>query len=199
MGDVAIAKVPVDVGPAAMSEHPWPVRPPGNVPPGAVSRLTASCREPQSDPMAVNMRAMEEGTTRTRLRLDSVERFVPLRRELGVTTFGINQIVLEPGQRGRIHRHLRQEEVYLVLAGRLSLLIEGEETELETGELIRVAPALRRQLLNRGPQRLVLLALGGATEHEGRDGMAFASWEDHAGVPPQELALPADLPAAELR
>ena len=46
-------------------------------------------------------------------------------RQLGVTAFGINQIVLRPGERGRIHRHRRQEEVYLVLDGTLSLVIEG--------------------------------------------------------------------------
>ena len=44
-------------------------------------------------------------------------RFVSLRRALGVTTFGINQIILRPGQRGRIHRHTTQEEVDLVLDG----------------------------------------------------------------------------------
>ena len=89
------------------------------------------------------------------------ERFVSLRRALGVTSFGINQMVLEPRQRGRIHRHERQEEVYLVLEGTLTLLVEGEEQALERGELVRVAPAVRRQLVNRGPERLVMLALGG--------------------------------------
>ncbi len=119
---------------------------------------------------------MEDGTTRARLEPESPERFVALRRELGVSTFGINQIVLQPGQRGRIHRHERQEEVYLVLEGELTLVVEGEETALARGELIRVAPALRRQLVNRGPQPVVLLALGGDGEHRGRDGEAFASW-----------------------
>jgi uncharacterized cupin superfamily protein len=34
-------------------------------------------------------------------------------REFGVTTWGINQLLLEPGPRMRIHRHHRQEEVDL--------------------------------------------------------------------------------------
>jgi len=67
------------------------------------------------------------------------------------------------------------------------------------GELIRVAPAVRRQLVNRGPRRLVLLALGGHGEHQGRDGEAFASWEQQVGVAPQELPLPPDLSGRELR
>ena len=136
---------------------------------------------------------MEPGVARARLDFDSAERFVPLRRQLGVTAFGLNQLVLQPGQRGRIHRHAAQEEVYLVLDGTLSLLVEGEEQTLGAGDLVRVAPSVRRQLLNRGPGRLVLLALGGSGEHAGRDGEAFAAWEDEHGVSPQDLPLPDDL------
>jgi mannose-6-phosphate isomerase-like protein (cupin superfamily) len=142
---------------------------------------------------------VNEGISVSRLQPDSGERFVGLRRELDVSSFGINQIVLQPGQRGRIHRHERQEEVYLVLEGRLSLLVEGAESELTGGDIVRVAPKLRRQLVNRGPERLVILALGGAGEHQGRDGEAFRAWEDETGGPPQEIPLPADLEPGELR
>jgi quercetin dioxygenase-like cupin family protein len=142
---------------------------------------------------------VEEGTSTTRLDPDVGERFLPLRRQLGVSSFGMNQIVLEPGQRGRIHRHRNQEEVYLVLEGRLTLMIEGEANELAEGELMRVAPQIRRQLVNLGPGRVVMLAFGGAAEHQGRDGEAFASWEDDSPVSPQELAMPPDLDPSELR
>jgi mannose-6-phosphate isomerase-like protein (cupin superfamily) len=142
---------------------------------------------------------MEEGTSTTRLDPETGERFLPLRRQLGVSSFGMNQIVLQPGQRGRIHRHQRQEEVYLVLEGRLTLLLEGEESELGQGELIRVAPNVRRQLVNFGPGRVVLLALGGAAEHRGRDGEAFGDWSDEQPVSPQELSMPPDLDPGELR
>jgi quercetin dioxygenase-like cupin family protein len=137
---------------------------------------------------------MESGIARSRLDLSADQRFVSLRRQLGVTSFGMNQLVLEPRQRGRIHRHAHQEEVYLVLEGTLTLLVEGEEHVLARGELVRVAPDVRRQIMNRGPDRVVLLALGGAGEHVGRDGEAFASWEDEHGAPPQEVAMPDDLP-----
>ena len=137
---------------------------------------------------------MESGTARTRLDPEPGERYVALRRRLGVTSFGLNQIVLQPGERGRIHRHVRQEEVYLVLEGTLTLLVEGEATDLDQGELVRVAPDLRRQLVNRGPDRLVLLALGGDGQHQGRDGEAFTSWDEAQGAPPQEVPLPPDLP-----
>ncbi len=142
---------------------------------------------------------MEDGFTRTALVPDSADRFLSLRRELGVTTFGINQIVFEPGQRARIHRHERQEEVYFVWSGTLTVLIEGEEVDIAAGELLRVAPRLRRQLVNRGPERVVLVALGGDGEHGGRDGEAFSSWDQEVGAPPQEVPPPSDLDASELR
>jgi mannose-6-phosphate isomerase-like protein (cupin superfamily) len=142
---------------------------------------------------------MEDGVARTRLDPDDPERFVPLRRALGVTSFGLNQMLLRPGQRGRIHRHERQEEVYVVLSGRLTLEIEGEPHDLEAGEVIRVAPAVRRRVVNLGPEPVSVLAIGGATPHEGRDGLAYTDWDDADPRRPQEVPLPEDLPESELR
>ncbi len=126
----------------------------------------------------------------------SGERFQTLRRELGVKSFGLNLITLQPRERGRVHAHGEQEEVYVVLQGELTLLLDGgEEHVLGRGKLVRVGPAVRRQLVNRGDERLVLLALGGAGEHEGRDGRAWESWDENGnGRPPQEVPLPDDLP-----
>src|SRR3954451_19493355 len=136
---------------------------------------------------------METGVSYAKLDPDHPERFLSLRRELGVTTFGLNQMLLRPGQRGRIHRHALQEEVYLVVQGTLTLIVEGEEHTVQRGGLVRVAPAVRRQLVNRGSELLAMIALGGAEPHVGRDGEAFESWEDETGRPPQEIPLPADL------
>lgn len=142
---------------------------------------------------------MEDGIATTRLDDGSPERFVALRRALGVTSFGINQMLLRPGQRGRIHSHAHQEEVYLVLAGRLTVEIEGTPHDLEAGELMRVAPAVRRRVVNLGPELCNVLALGGAGAHEGRDATAYPGWEATEGGTPQEIPLPDDLPASELR
>jgi uncharacterized cupin superfamily protein len=142
---------------------------------------------------------MSDDTNVTKLDFATDERFQLLRRELGVTTFGLNLIVLKPGQRGRIHRHRHQEEVFLVLDGRLTLVVEGDERDLEQWDIIRVAPHVRRQLVNRGPDDVALLAMGSALPHEGRDGEAFATWDDDEARPPQETPMPDDLPLSELR
>jgi uncharacterized cupin superfamily protein len=142
---------------------------------------------------------MEQGVSTAKLDPDTGERFQLLRRELGVTSFGLNLMVLGPGGRSRVHRHERQEEVYLVLEGTLTLATEDGEIELGQGDLVRVAPQVRRQLVNRHRARLVLLALGGHGEHEGRDGHAYASWDDTEGGSPREIPFPEDLPESELR
>jgi mannose-6-phosphate isomerase-like protein (cupin superfamily) len=109
----------------------------------------------------------------------------------------MNLIVLAPRQRGRIHRHAAQEEVYLVLEGELTLRLEDSEHRIGADRCVRVGPAVRRQLVNMGPDRLVLLALGGAGAHESRDARAWVDWADGgAGSPPQDIPTPEDLPPA---
>ncbi|MDX6571396.1 MAG: hypothetical protein QOC86_552 [Gaiellales bacterium] len=143
----------------------------------------------------------DTGFTRTSLALDGDERFVSLRRPLELSGFGMNLILLAPGQRGRIHDHEIQEEAYLVWEGTLTLMVEGAAHDLSRGELARVGPGVRRQLVNLGPERCALIALGATPgAHAGRDGLAWASWDDSGpGHPPQDLPLPGDLPESEQR
>lgn len=153
-------------------------------------------------PAGVNrgiLAAMETGTAVTRLDHDAPDRFVSLRRALGVSSFGINHMLLRPGERGRIHSHAHQEEVYLVLRGTLTVETEDGARDLADGELMRVAPEVRRRLVNLGPGVCSVVALGGSGEHQGRDGRAFADWDDAVGGAPQEIPLPDDLPAGDLR
>ncbi|MBW3593555.1 MAG: cupin domain-containing protein [Actinobacteria bacterium] len=137
---------------------------------------------------------MPQGVTRAKIDFESDERFASLRRELGVTSFGLNVLTLAPRQRGRIHHHEVQEEVYVVLRGTLTLALEDEELDVAEGEAVRVAPEVRRQLVNRGAAPVVVLAVGGAGERVGRDGVAFEHWGEREGRAPQEVPLPADLP-----
>ena len=137
---------------------------------------------------------MKDGITYGSLDHAGSDRFQRLRAELGVETFGMNLIRLAPRQRGRIHAHERQEEVYVVLSGTLTLGLEDGEHELGPNDCARVAPGIKRQLMNRGRDRCVLLALGGAEEHDGRDGIAYDDWDSKEARSPQEMPMPPDLP-----
>ena len=151
----------------------------------------------------------EPAVTIATLLRDSGERFQTLRRELGVHAFGLNMIVLRPGERGRIHTHEQQEEVFVVIEGELTLIVEGAEHRLAADQLARVPPARKRQLVNRAATRLVLLAIGGAGEHVGRDGRAWSPGRSRGRAarrrrcrcrptspPAPDLRLPPDLPQA---
>ncbi len=137
---------------------------------------------------------MEPGTSFTSLDFDGEDRFQRLRSELALSTFGLNLLRLRPGQGSRIHRHERQEEAYLVLEGTLTLQVEGDLRQLVRGDLARVAPDVRRQLSNRSGEPLAVLAIGGASEHTGRDGLAYESWDETGeGRPPADVPLPENL------
>ncbi|HUB77037.1 MAG TPA: cupin domain-containing protein [Solirubrobacteraceae bacterium] len=126
-----------------------------------------------------------------RIERDGGERFHSLRRDLDASSLGINVITLAPGQRGRIHAHETQEELYLVLEGRLTLVLDGGPRELAADEIARVPPEVRRQLANDSDSPVVILALGATGEHVGRDGLAWESFEDDGpGRPPQEVPAP---------
>lgn len=126
---------------------------------------------------------------------DVEDRLQPLRRLLGVTSFGVSLVVLQPRQRMRVHTHERQEEVYVVLEGELTLRIEDAEHTLRAGEVARIGPQTRRQLVNAGSGRVLVLAIGGAGDHQSRDALVWPAWEDRGpGRQPRDVPLPPDLP-----
>jgi uncharacterized cupin superfamily protein len=113
---------------------------------------------------------METGTSFTALEPDGDDRFQWLRRELGISTFGLSLLGFRPGQGSRIHRHQRQEEAYVVLEGTLTLQFDGETRELGPGGLAHVESTTPRQVTNVGGDDLVLLVVGGKDGYVGRDG-----------------------------
>lgn len=74
----------------------------------------------------------------------------------------------EPGAVGRRHRHPRQEETFLVLAGTLSMYVgePPERHEVPTGSLIRIDAGTPLQAANHGAEELVIYASGYPPEAE---------------------------------
>ena len=44
-----------------------------------------------------------------------------------------------------VHSHKKNEEIYVVLAGKGKAVIDGETVELATGDWVRISPAAKRQ------------------------------------------------------
>lgn len=89
----------------------------------------------------------------------------PLRRELGVTSFGIGLISIDGIDDAEYphHDHVDdgQEEVYVPIAGGGELEVEGiGRIAVRPGEMIRVTSQTKRQF-HPGPEGLRIIALGG--------------------------------------
>lgn len=81
--------------------------------------------------------------------LRNAEGWAAVRRELGVSAFGINSWTAAEDGAAIISEHAEsqsgQEELYLVLEGHATFSVDGEEVDAPTGTLVHVAdPALRR-------------------------------------------------------
>jgi quercetin dioxygenase-like cupin family protein len=73
----------------------------------------------------------------------------------------------EPGARGRRHRHPRQEETFVVLAGTLSMYLGDPPVrhDLPAGGLIHVDPGTPLQIANHAGEDLMLYIYGAPAEH----------------------------------
>ena len=96
--------------------------------------------------------------------------FRRIRRELGVTAFGVNALIYPPGHEGFLHYHDEQDELYFVHRGRASFEVDGDEFELGPGGVVYVESTTLRKINNRTDEELVVLAVGGKEGYVGRDG-----------------------------
>ncbi len=89
--------------------------------------------------------------------------FRRVRAGLGVTSFGIAVMDIPPNFKmypEHDQSHDGQEEVYTALSGRATMVVDGEEIELEPDVWIRVGPDEKRKIVS-GDEPVKVLALGG--------------------------------------
>ena len=96
--------------------------------------------------------------------------FRKVRQALGVTAFGVNVLVIQPGVVGRPHWHDEQDELYFVHSGRARFDVPGESRELGPGGLLHVESTTPRRVTSVGDEELVMLVVGGKGGYVGRDG-----------------------------
>ena len=99
--------------------------------------------------------------------------FRKVRRELGVTAYGINAIIIPPGFSTNFHWHERQEETYFVHQGTIEMEFgDGTRHRLEAGGVARVDAPTPRRIHNVGDGDAIYVIVGGADGYVGRDGRA---------------------------
>lgn len=97
--------------------------------------------------------------------------FRKVRRGLGVTAFGVNALVRQPGYQTKWHYHDTQEELYFVHRGAIEMEFgDGTRHRLGEGSFARVDAATARRIRILGPGDTIYLCVGGAEGYVGHDG-----------------------------
>jgi len=88
--------------------------------------------------------------------------FFKIRRALGTTAFGINELRMPPGFEGLEHDETEtgHEEVYVVLDGAGTFTVDGDAVAVTAGDYLRVDPASTRQAVA-GPDGMRVIVVAG--------------------------------------
>ena len=99
--------------------------------------------------------------------------FRKIRKELGVSEFGVNAIVVPAGFESGFHLHERQQELYFIHEGELEIEFgDGTTHRLGPGSMARVDASMPRKLRNVGETDAVYVIVGAQGGYVGRDGVA---------------------------
>jgi quercetin dioxygenase-like cupin family protein len=98
--------------------------------------------------------------------------FRKIRKELGVTAFGVNAIVLPPSYETGSHYHDEQEELYFLHSGQIVMTFgDGSSQTLDPGGLAWVDASTVRKVANPSDsEEAVYVVVGGKDGYVGRDG-----------------------------
>jgi uncharacterized cupin superfamily protein len=101
--------------------------------------------------------------------------WVLVRKTLGVTSFGLNIVELPSGAAIPEHDEVDrdQEEVFAVLDGAVTLVVDGEEHPLQRGSFARLGTAPRRFVRNDGDE-LARVLIVSAPLSSGYEPMSWA-------------------------
>ncbi len=103
-------------------------------------------------------------------------RWTPVRRGFGITAFGVNAYTAADVGQDVVEEHTEQslghEELYVVIAGRATFELDGEEVDAPAGTLVFLAdPAVKRYAKAAEPDTTVLAVGGEPGRHD------VSAWE----------------------
>lgn len=84
-----------------------------------------------------------------------------VRRSLGIDSFGINLVELKSGEKIPEHNEIdrNQEELFIVLKGAPTMVIDDKEYPVKVGSYIRLDPEPKRYAINNSEELAVLLTI----------------------------------------
>ena len=85
-----------------------------------------------------------------------------LARRMGCKGVGFGFVRYRPGEGGAyVHRHRVQEEIFITLKGKGSIILDGRRYPMPEGTIVRVPPQIYRAIGNDSKRDVVFLLLGG--------------------------------------
>ncbi len=98
-----------------------------------------------------------------------------VRRSLGLEAFGMNLVEIPPDAGTPEHDEVDrdQEEVFFVVDGRATMVVDGEEIEAPEGTFVRMDVMARRTVRNEGSEPVSVLVVS-APQTSGYEPMSWA-------------------------
>lgn len=95
-----------------------------------------------------------------------------LREPLQTERVGVTVARCDPGWKSRPHDHADNdhEEVYVLIEGEATIVVDGEEVEMETGDALRIPPESTRQIRNGDVESAFVLVSAPNFSEEDGDG-----------------------------
>ena len=85
-----------------------------------------------------------------------------LARRIGCKGVGFSLVRFKPGQGAEfVHRHKSQEEIYMALQGKGSVVLDGRRHSMPEGTILRVSPKVERAIGNDSNRDVVFLIVSG--------------------------------------
>lgn len=85
-----------------------------------------------------------------------------LSRSMGCEGVGFSLVRFKPGVgANHFHRHKVQEEIYMMLKGTGSIILDGRRHLMPEGTIVRVAPPANRAIGNDSKRDAIFLVMGG--------------------------------------
>ncbi len=124
----------------------------------------------------VNLKQVEDMAPKFGLSPGLESRFA--RVPLGLRGSGLSYFRIAPGFRSPFgHRHVDQEEIYLVLSGSVRAKLDDKVVELGAWDALRVSPETMR-CLEGGPEGAEILAFGAPSNQNGDVQVVQGWWTD---------------------
>lgn len=103
----------------------------------------------------MDVRTLDDGPVNVRGGQVSHLLFAP---EFGSCNVTVTWVRGEPGSQQEVHSHRDSEQIYVIVRGRGTMIVEDEEREVEAGSAVLIAPNTRHAIRNTGAEPLEYVA-----------------------------------------